>query len=172
MNRSCSPLERSSAATQPAGGPDSQFHRVRARRCQSRAAPLWNRVQEQDGLSLVEELVSLAVISLGLVVLIGMLSTSTAGIQAENNLVFGENLARTQLEIIKHAAYEPDPLSNPYPSAPAPAPYSINTTVEYWIAPSGPFTSTVRDDGLQRITVTVSRNGADIFQLQGYKADR
>jgi hypothetical protein len=126
----------------------------------------------EGGQSLVEELVAVALVSLGLVILIAALSTGSMGVRTTNDRVMAENLAHSQLELIKDAAYSPDPTVVPYPTvAPLPG-YNVTVVVEYWIAPNGPFTSTVRDDGLQKLTASVSGSKGTLMQLEGYKVDR
>ncbi len=126
----------------------------------------------ETGQSLVEELVALAIVSLGLVIIIGALSTGSMGVRTANDRVTAENLARSQLELVKDAAYSPDPTAIPYPTVAPVQGYNVTVGVEYWIAPSGPFTSVVRNDGLQKLTVSVSGSKGALLQLEGYKVDR
>ena len=116
----------------------------------------------ETGQSLVEELVAVAIVSLGLVILIAALSTGSMGVRTTTNRVTAENLAHSQLEMIKDAAYSPNPTVVPYPTvAPVPG-YSVTVEVE------------VPYIGLQVVTVTVSLSGSgeDLLQLEGYKVDR
>lgn len=126
----------------------------------------------QQGFSLVEELVALSVVSLGLVLLVAMIGTGTKGVTSTIDKVTAEDLARSQLELVKGSTYHANPTSAPYPTAAAPTPYAVGMTIQYWTAPSGPFTSSVRNDGMQKITVTVTRNGTQILQLEDYKVNR
>ncbi len=128
--------------------------------------------RSEAGFSLVEELVALGILGLGLTLLIGMLSTGAAGVTTAGERVAAEGLARSQLESIKAAPYRANPTSIPYPTVPAPAPYSVTTSVLYWTAPSGPFTNTVRNDGLQKVTVSISQGTTVILQVEDYKVDR
>lgn len=129
----------------------------------------------EHGFSLVEELVSLAVIAGGLVLLLGITATGATGVTMVTDEVSAETLARSQLELLKEAAYQPDPSVSPYPTVSAPAPYTVSTSIEYWdwdpVSGSGNFTSTVVQDGMQRLTVTVQRAG-DILSLQMIKVER
>jgi hypothetical protein len=126
----------------------------------------------ETGQSVVEELVALAIGSLGLVIVIAALSTGSMGVGTANDRVTAENLGRSQLELIKDAAYSPDPTVSPYPTVSPAQGYAATVGVEYWIAPSGPFTSTVRDDGLQKVTVSVSGGKGAVLELEGYRVDR
>jgi hypothetical protein len=114
----------------------------------------------EGGQSLVEELVAVALVSLALVILIAALSTGSMGVRTTNDRVMAENLAQSQMELIKDAAYSSDPTA--YPTVvPVPA-YAVTVEAE------------VLDIGLQVVTVTVSLSGSgkDLLQLEGYKADR
>jgi hypothetical protein len=126
----------------------------------------------EAGFSLTEDLVTVAIIALGIVLLIAMISTGTIGVSTANTEVTAENLARSQLEMVKNAPYQPDPTAIPYPSMSAPSRYEIVTAVEYWTAPSGPFVPAVRNDGLQRVTVSVNHDGVPVLQLEAYKVER
>ncbi len=126
----------------------------------------------ETGQSLVEVLVAVAIVGLALVIIIAGLSTGSMGVRTASDRVTAENLARSQLELIKDAAYSPDPTVSPYPTVfPLPG-YPVTVEIEYWIAPSGPFTSTVRDDGLQKVAVGISGVAGALVQLEGYKVDR
>lgn len=126
----------------------------------------------ETGQSLVEELVTVAIVSLALVIIIGALSTGSMGVRTASDRVTAENLARSQLELIKDAAYSADPTVSPYPTVSPVQGYTVSVGIEYWTAPDGPFTSTVRDDGLQKLNVGVSGSAGALLQLEGYKVDR
>lgn len=147
----------------------------------SRPAPLKNFVAplrglaDQAGFSLVEELVSLAIIAGGIVLLLGMSATGAAGVTTVSDHVTAESLARSQLEILKEAPYQSDPSSNPYPIISAPAPYSMSTSIEFWdwnpVSQTGSFTTALVQEGMQRLTVSVQRDG-EILTMQLIKVDR
>ena len=126
----------------------------------------------EEGQSLVEVLVAIAITGLCLVIVIAGLSTGSMGVRTAGDRVTAENLARSQLELIKDAVYSPDPTASPYPTVSPMPGYSVAVGIEYWIAPSGPFTSAVRNDGLQKVTVSVSGVGGTLLALEGYKVDR
>jgi type II secretory pathway pseudopilin PulG len=127
---------------------------------------------EEEGTTLVEELVTVAIIGIGIVILVAMIYTGVKGVRLVDDKMLAESLARSQLEIIKDAAYQDDPVSVPYPAV-APIPnYSVAVGIEYWNASSSIFVSAVRNDGLQKITVTVSSAGTPLVQNAEYKVDR
>ncbi len=129
-------------------------------------------LDEEKGTTLVEELVTVAIIGIGIVILVAMITTGVIGVRQVADKVLAESLARSQLEIIKDAAYQADPVSVPYPAV-APIPnYSVAVGIEYWNASSSIFVSSVRNDGLQKITVTVSSAGTPLVQNAEYKVDR
>ena len=127
---------------------------------------------DERGTTLVEELVTVAITGIGIVVLVAMITTGVIGVRQVDDKVLAESLARSQLEIIKDTAYQADPVSVPYPAV-APIPnYNVAVGIEYWNASSSTFVSAVRNDGLQKITVTVSSAGTPLVQTAEYKVDR
>ena len=129
-------------------------------------------LNDEEGTTLVEELVTVAIIGIGIVILVAMITTGVVGVRQVDDKVLAESLARSQLEIIKDAAYQADPVSVPYPAV-APIPnYSVAVGIEYWNASSSTFVSAVWNDGLQKITVTVSSSGTTLVQTAEYKVDR
>lgn len=131
------------------------------------------KVQEgQEGFSLPEELVSLGILAFAFGIILATMYTGTLGVKANQDRVSGAALGRSQMELVMDASYRPDPTAAPYPTVAPQSGYSVGTGVEYWTAPSGPFTSNVRNDGLQRITVTVSGGAATVLQIESYKVDR
>lgn len=129
-------------------------------------------VSEERGVTLVEELVTVAVIGLGIVILVAMITTGAVGVRKIDDRVKAETLARSQLELIKDADYQPDPTAIPYPPVSPPPDYSVTVNIEYWNASTESFSPTVRDDGLQRITVSVTSDGEGLVQIEEYKVDR
>lgn len=127
---------------------------------------------DERGFSLVEQLVALAIMSTGIVLLLAGLTTAGHGITLFADRVASQSLARSQLELIKDHPYIADPTTSPYPSASPPAPYSVSTTVDYWDSGTETFVSGVRNDGMQRITVTVSKASVSVLSVSDYKVDR
>jgi type II secretory pathway pseudopilin PulG len=126
----------------------------------------------EEGTTLVEELVSVGVIGIGIVILVAMITTGVIGVRLVDDKVLAESLARSQLELIKDSSYLADPISVPYPSV-APIPnYSVGVGIEYWNESTATFGSTVRNDGLQRITVTVTSAGTTLVQTSEFKVNR
>ncbi|MFP3853105.1 MAG: hypothetical protein ACLFWD_02300 [Anaerolineales bacterium] len=138
---------------------------------------LWARLRLEAGFSLVEELVALGLVSLGLVLLVAMITTGSIGVTTTGDKTTADTLARSQLEIIKAATYTvPGSDINPYPTVSASAPYSVSVEIDYWYweeaEASGTFVDAPNSEGMQRVTVTVSRDGDDLITLSEYKVDR
>jgi len=98
--------------------------------------------------------------------------TGISGVKAKHRQVSAETLARSQLELIIDAPYSANPVSSPYPSVTPVSGYSVNVNIEYWRAFSETFISSVRNDGMQKITVSVSGSEGVILNLTCYKVDR
>jgi len=126
----------------------------------------------QAGFTLVEELVAIGLVGAGLVLVVAMIGTGTAGVTAQRDQVLADSLARAQVELIKDAAYQADPGASPYPTAWVPAGYSLGLDVAFWDEGSGTFVASPNGSGLQRVTVSVSRSGDLLAALQDLKANR
>lgn len=129
-------------------------------------------LRNDQGATLVEELVTVAIIGLGIVILVVMITTGALGVKQVDDSVRADTLAKSQLELIKDAPYRADPSSSPYPTVSSLPGYSIAVGIEYWNASSSSFQAGVRNDGLQKITVSVTSGSTQITQLAGYKVDR
>jgi hypothetical protein len=129
-------------------------------------------LRDESGQSLPAQLVALAITAAAAAMLLMGMAVGSMGVTENHAQVFASGLAASQLELIADAPYASDPIASPYPDASAVPGYTVNVSVEYWIAPDGPFTSTWRDDGLQLVTVTASGPRGQILTLQSYKVDR
>jgi len=126
----------------------------------------------QRGSALVEELVTVAVIGLGLSILVAMITTGAVGVRMIDDRSTAEILARSQLELIADAPYQADPLVNPYPTPAAVPGYTVSVSIRYWNSASSSFTTSTVNDGLQEISVTVSDSDGPLYTLSGYKTER
>lgn len=137
-----------------------------------RLQKLRQQLHSEQGATLVEELVTIAIIGMGIVILVVMITTGTLGVRRIDDDVRAQTLARSQIELIKNAPYEADPVASPYPAVAGISGYSVSLDFEYWNASTGSFQSAWRDDGLQKITVTVSSGAAQLVQISDFKVDR
>lgn len=134
-------------------------------------------MRDDRGSTLVGELIALAIVGTALVALLSGLSTSSLGVRVVERHVSAENVARSQMEAIKAAPYQPNPTAVPYPSVSAPSGYDLTIGVSYWMTATGTFASTPPeiDGGLQRIRVEVRSTdnpGSIAFALEDFKGDR
>jgi type II secretory pathway pseudopilin PulG len=106
---------------------------------------------------LVEVLVTVAIISIVLVVFITALSTGSMGVRVANRLTTATNLAATQLESVKAAPYD---VGGGYGIVDRPANYEIVLTTNEITA------------GLQQVTATVAYDGEVLIELSNYRVDR
>lgn len=126
----------------------------------------------ERGFSLAEALVAIAILALTAGLIITMIFTAAEGTKVKLANVSAQTLSRSQMELIRDGTYQADPTAVPYPMVAPIAGYTVDIGVEYWTAPSGPFTATLRNDGLQRITVTVSDANGQLQQLLAYIVNR
>ena len=118
-------------------------------------------LQDERGLSLVESLIAVAILGTTAVVFVVALSTGSIAVRENDQEVVAQSLARTQLEYTKGYPYDPVPAS--YPTVNATAGYAISVNVT-----ATPDT----DTDIQKITVTISREGEDILTVVDYKVNR
>ncbi len=115
----------------------------------------------QEGVGLVETLVAVAILGATLVVLLTAISTGVIGVATTEQRVTAENLARSQLEYTKSQTYATAPAS--YATVTPPAGYAVTAAA----------TSITEGDGaIQKITVTVTRDGETLLTVEGYKVNR
>jgi prepilin-type N-terminal cleavage/methylation domain-containing protein len=136
-------------------------------------------VKNEKGFALVEVLVALALTGIIATAFLLAISTSSKAILVADERTTAESLARSQMEDIKNELYI-DYSSDPhgvYITTGTPAVYSISFTVVPFDPGTGnPYNEVggifVRDDGIQKITVTVAHQGNDVLTLEGYKVNR
>lgn len=134
---------------------------------------------EQKGVTLLETLAALALLAIIGVAFLSAIATSSITMANAEEKVEIDNLARAQMEYTKSGNYtdyiygSPDippdyatldelAPADPY-AIPIPTGYSINVTAVALHEP---------DTGIQKITVTVSREGKDLLVMEGYKVNR
>ncbi len=118
-------------------------------------------VGDERGFGLVETLVAVAILGVAVVALVLGLSTGSITVREGNQGLVAQSLAQTQLEYVKNYPY--DPVATTYPTVDTPEGYSIG--VEAGSIPDA-------DTDIQRITVTISRDGEAILTVEDYKVNR
>ena len=115
-------------------------------------------LQGENGFGLVESVVAVAVLSVTVIAFVASLSTGSMAVQESDQEVVAQSLARTQLEYVKGYPY-----SSTYPEVNVPASYSLSVQVD---------PTSDNDTDIQKITVTIFRDGADILTVEDFKVDR
>jgi len=119
----------------------------------------------EPGVSLLETVVALFVLgTVAVTFLSGLVTTSRAAFLADEQAT-AESLAKSQMEWAKKASYTPGATSYAAATLPTGKDY-MNYSATISAQPHDP------DDGIQKITVTVSRSGEVIIRLEGYKVNR
>ena len=120
----------------------------------------------ESGITLVETVVALAVLGIIAVAFLTGLDTSSKAAFMVDEQATAESLAQSQMEWAQDADYVDE--ATGYSTAPVPSGkdyinYSATITADPLNNP---------DDGIQKITVTVTRFGEQIITLEGYKVYR
>ena len=118
------------------------------------------------GVSLIETLVAVAIIgTITAVFLSGLITASKASFTADEQTT-AESLARSQMEWVKKLSYEYEATEYSAQSIPGNDDYigySATIAAERLHIP---------DDGIQKITVTITHHDKDVITLVGNKVDR
>ena len=122
-------------------------------------AKVWCRAERGSGI--VESLVAVSLVAVAIVGFVMALSTGSTAVNVGAQETVAQQLARTQLEYVKGYPYDPEALA--YPTVDAPGDYVISVDVD-----AVPGT----DDGIQKVTVTIAREGESILTIDEYKVDR
>ena len=126
------------------------------------------------GYTLVEALVTLAIVGSAFMIILSIFAPSGKGVQFVHQRATAQNLARWQMEAVKAAAYSPNPTAHPYPIIGATGGYQLSVAIRYWRI-DGSFSTTPEpegDQGLQMVTVDVQRSGETVYSLEDYKGAR
>ena len=118
-------------------------------------------LQDERGLTLVESLVTIAIVGVALVAFAVALSTGALAVRESDQEVTAQSLARTQLEYIKGYSY--NPAATTYPT--------VNTTGDYSISVA---VTPVPGAGanIQKVTANISRDGQVLLTVEDYKVNR
>jgi Tfp pilus assembly protein PilV len=115
----------------------------------------------EDGISLVEALVTIAILGTVIVTFLGALSTGALATGQSNEEAIGQGLVRSQLENTKSAVFVPGAVT--YPAVSAPAGWAISVAVS---------TTPDSNANIQKVTVTVTRGARTVASVVDYKVNR
>jgi len=117
------------------------------------------RAVNQNGFSLIEVIVSLALLGIVGVGILCALGTSSGVLATTNELDTAKNIAQMQMDNVKNQpfnlSYTPADISTSYPG------FSVEITVNNQIPQ--------RDANIQKIEVTVEHGNTNLLTLAGYK---
>lgn len=117
-------------------------------------------MKSQNGFTLIEVVVGLALMAIISVAFLGALATTSKVLFVADERETAKNLAETQMEHVRQQGY-----TGSYAAAPIPneyAGYSAAIT-------AGNITS--RDGNIQKVTVTIQHHGEPVTTLEGYKVN-
>ena len=119
----------------------------------------------EKGTALLETLVALALLGIIAVAFLGGIGTATKATVVADEQATAESLARSEIEYLKDCAYQYFTTEYPVdPTLSIPSGWSmLNPTVEALREP---------DDGIQKVTITVQKNGVTKLSVVMYKSDR
>jgi len=123
------------------------------------------------GFTMIEVVIAIALIGIIGVAVLSALSTASMALIIADERATAESLARSQMEYVKNSPYDnvnDPPEYLPDPGA-DPEGYDIVITAER-LNPD-PDNPPEDDDGIQKITVTVSRDGEVKVTLEDYKRE-
>jgi type II secretory pathway pseudopilin PulG len=119
------------------------------------------RLQSEQGFTLVEALVSVAILTTALLVFILGLSTGILSSGQSDRLSAAHELARSQMEYTKELPYQAAPAA--YATVTPPATFGVSAAASS--IPLG-------DPDVQLITVGVTKDGVTVYTLEGFKVNR
>ena len=119
------------------------------------------QLNSQKGISLVETLVAVAILGTAVVAFVVSLSAGSLTANELNQETIAQGLAQTQMEYTKNAVFVPGAVT--YPVLPVPDTYEVLVDVA-----DVPGT----DTNIQKIIVTVRKDGGDILTISNYKVNR
>jgi len=116
-------------------------------------------MKNEKGASLIETVVALALLGIIAVAFLSGLATASKALFITDEQATAKNLAGSQMEIVKKQSY-----SLSYTPAPIPSEYvGYSATID---------TELLMDGNMQKITVTIERNGKKVTTLEDYKVNR
>jgi prepilin-type N-terminal cleavage/methylation domain-containing protein len=116
--------------------------------------------QKRSGFTLIETLISIALISIIVIGIMLGLATASKSLLASDNLQTARNLAESQMEYVRQL---------PYASSYEPASIPVDGDYIGFSVAIGTLDISDRDTNIQNITIVVSRYGNEITRLSSFK---
>ena len=120
----------------------------------------------EAGIAFLETLAALALLGIVAVTFLSGLTTTSQAAIINDRETTALSLAQAQLDWVKQAAYTENATTyaiKALPAADSYANFSASITAAALNTP---------DDGIQKITVIISKSGSEVSRLEGYKTDQ
>ena len=131
----------------------------------------WSQAaREEAGFTLVEQIVTLVIVTMVLTAAMAALATGSLGLNVTTSRNEAMNLAQAQMECIKNQDFvgiDPDLCNIPLPSG-----YGLRTDIDQNVCPGASPDPNYDVDQVHWIEVSVSRGSNDVLCLQDLKVDR
>lgn len=123
---------------------------------------------------MVETLVGMALLGSVAVAALSGVATASKATYVSDKRATAEALARSQMEYVKSQSYEDlsTPGSHEYRLVSVPATFTLQVQWTAIDPSTGQALPSGQDNGLQRITATVTRDGRTVISLEDYKVNR
>jgi len=122
------------------------------------------------GFTLIEVVIAIALLGIIGITTLGALSTASLALITADKRATAESLARSQMEFVKNQFYDDINIPPQYTLLPE-IPVGYNITIEAERLNPNPNNPPDEDDGIQQITVIISRDGKAVITMEGYKRD-
>lgn len=128
-------------------------------------------MKREKGFTLIEVLISLAILGVIAVAFLGGLTTASKGLAITDERQTAQNLAEAQMEYIKRQGYSSGlpPVYAKLPSGEIPSGFDVEIEATR-LDPEGDGLSD--DDNVQLIKITVTHGSKDVLTLEDYKVYR
>ena len=128
-------------------------------------------MKRERGFTLIEVLISLAVLGVIAVAFLGGLTTASKGLSITDERQTGQNLAETQMEFIRQQGYNSElpPQYQKLPAGEIPTGYDIEIEA-IRLDPDGDGLGD--DDNTQLIRINITHGSKDVLTLEDYKVRR
>ena len=122
-------------------------------------------MRSEKGFALIETLVALALLGIVASVFLGGIGTASHATIVADEQATAESLVRSEIEYVKNQTYQ-------YYTTQYPVDPNLDIPSGWSMSPPAVVPVHASDDGLQKVTITVERNGEGIFSAYIYKGDR
>ena len=126
----------------------------------------------QQGFTLIEQIVTVAIMAMVLVAGIAALSTGALGLTVTVSRNQAMNLAQERIECIKALPYDPQTYSAVCAAVAPPPPAGYQVTTDVVVLGDTGFPTQFTDNKVRLIKVNVLRGSTSILEIEDLKVDR